>query len=53
MVLSGAIPEQQKRQYLANADELISAIKEAIAVANSTPAQKQSCGEKLYAAVLG
>jgi hypothetical protein len=53
IVLSGAIPEKEKRQYLARADELIAALKEAIAVANHTPAQKQAEGEKIFRYLLG
>jgi hypothetical protein len=53
VVLSGAIPEKEKRQYLARADELIAALKEAIAVANHAPAQKQAEGEKIFRYLLG
>ena len=53
VTLSGAIPEQEKRKLLARADELISALKEAIAVADHAPAQKQACGSKLFGFLLG
>jgi hypothetical protein len=50
---SSALPEQEKRALLARADTLLSALKEAIAVANHTPAQKHAGGSKLYGFLLG
>lgn len=52
-ILSGAVSEQEKRQLLAKIDTLIAAVKDAIAVANRTPAQKQSEGGKLFRYLLG
>lgn len=52
VIWSGAVSEVEKRAYLARCDELISALKEAIAVANHTPAQKQAEGAKLFAYLL-
>jgi len=53
VVWSGAVSEDEKRQLLARADLLIGAFKEAIAVANHTPATKQAEGDKIYGFLLG
>jgi hypothetical protein len=53
VVWSGAVSEEQKRQLLARADTLIAALKEAIAVADHTPASKLTEGDKLYGFLLG
>jgi hypothetical protein len=52
-IWSGAVSEREKRQLLAKADTLIAALKEAIAVADHAPAQKQAEGDKLFRYLLG
>jgi hypothetical protein len=53
VIWSGAVSEEEKRQLLARADTLIAALKEAIAVANQTPASKLAEGGKLFGFLLG
>jgi hypothetical protein len=53
VVWSGAVGEAQKRELLARADTLIAALKEAIAVANQTPASKLTEGDRLFGFLLG
>ena len=52
VIHSGAVSEEQKRRLLARADVLIAALKEAIAVADHTPASKLAEGEKLFGFLL-
>jgi hypothetical protein len=53
VIWSGAVGEERKRQLLARADVLIAAFKEAVAVANHTPASKLAEGDKLFGFLLG
>ncbi len=50
--LSGAISAARKRQLLANADRLLTAVRDAIAQANATPAVAMPAGEKIFGVLL-
>ena len=52
VIPSGAIPETRKRLLLRRADRLIAGCKEAVAVANHTPAQKITGGKALFDFIL-
>jgi hypothetical protein len=53
VIESGAVSEEEKRQFLARADVLIAALKEAIAVADHSPAARLAEGDRLFGFLLG